>query len=182
MKRQITLSGLFLVSVLAFGSESPPTMRALSAEPVSPVDYYYVWAVDLDDRLGDEYVVASGYADGIDYSIYRNFKNEKSLVFRFSPVLIDSSNKAEPFYWGYPWDIANIVTKKEGARTRILCSFDHGISRAEEIDTPKWQLRMPAIFFTGVSTQPESAVSTIKKQEWLTLDEIRKRVREKRQR
>ena len=67
-------------------------------QEVTP-DYniYYVWAINLDGKIGEEYVVAAGYEDGIDYSIYSDFKKENTLKFRFNPVLIDDSNKSKPF-------------------------------------------------------------------------------------
>ena len=165
---------LMLISIFSFGLDSSLTMKRLQEKPQYEADYYYVWAINLDDKDGDEYVVAWGYSDGIDYSVYSDPKNEKTLKFRFNPVLVDESNKSQPFYWGYPWDIRNIITKKEGKQIKILCSFEHEIVRDGEIDIPKWQKKIPALFFTGKSTQPDIPVAKIKKQLWLTLDQIEK--------
>lgn len=180
MKRKLLVIGFLFTSVLAYSAGAPVEMKALSEMKPVDQDYYYVWQINLDDKPGDEFVVASGYSDGIDYSIYRDFRNEKSLVCRFSPVLIDPSKESQPFYWGYPWDIKNIVTRKDGGRTKIRCSFDHKITReGAEIDVPKWQNQVAAIFFTGKSTQPDISVGPIKKIDWLTLEEIEKKVRAK---
>jgi hypothetical protein len=104
--------------------------------------------------------------------VYGNPKKENTLKFRFNPVLVDESNTSKSFYWGYPWDIGNIITKKDGTQTKILCSFDHKVIRDGEIDIPKWQKKIPIIFFSGNTTQPDMAVGEIEKKSWLTLEQI----------
>jgi len=142
-------------------------------------DYDYKWFIDLDEDPEPEIISAYGFTDGIDYSIYdQNLaKGSDILLFRFNPVLVDSSNKQKEYYWGYPWDVTNITTKIESEVMRIRCSLNHDIVRDAYINIPKWQHTLPVIFFVGKTTQPDIEVEAIKKVRWLTLSEIVKAVR-----
>lgn len=142
-------------------------------------DYDYKWFIDLDEDPEPEIISVYGFTDGIDYSIYDQNLAEGSdiLLFRFNPALIDSSNKQKEYYWGYPWDVVNIITKIENEVLRIRCSLNHDIIRDAYIDIPKWQHILPVIFFEGKTTQPDIEVEAIRKVRLLTLTEIVKAVR-----
>ncbi len=140
----------------------------------------YQWFVNLDNDPEPEIISASGFEDGVDYSIYDLNVHDytDSLLFRFNPVLLDSSVKSGTYFWGYPRDISHILTRDKNSKLEIYCSFDHNISRHfEEIDIPGWQYILPVIFFTGNSSQPAIKVEKIKSAEWLSLEEIAKRIR-----
>lgn len=142
-------------------------------------DFDYKWFINLDEDPEPEIISAYGFTDGIDYSIYdpNLAKGSDILLFRFNPVLIDSSNKQKEYYWGYPWDVANIIIKIENEVLRIRCSLNHDIIRDAYIDIPKWQHTLPIILFEGKTTQPDIEVKAIRKVRWLTLIEIVKAVR-----
>jgi hypothetical protein len=142
-------------------------------------DYDYKWFINLDDDPEPEIISAYGFTDGVDYSIYdQNLaKGSDILLFRFNPVLIDSSNKQKEYYWGYPWDVTNIITRVENEVIRIRSSVNHDIIRDAYINIPKWQQTLPVIFFEGKTTQPDIEVEAIRKVRWLTLKEIEKAVR-----
>ena len=137
-------------------------------------DYYFAWRIqDVDDIL----FVAEGYSDGIDYSFYKiNDKDSLDLIFRFNPVLIDSSNKSQEYYWGYPWDIKGIKIRYKHDGFEILSSYNHSIIRDGEIRIPEFQKILPVIFFTGISTQPTKLVEPIKDIKYRTFTEILKSI------
>ena len=141
-------------------------------------DYDYLWFVNLDDDPEPAIVTANGSSDGIDYSIYKQdlHRGKDSLLLRFNPILIDSTNKLKEYYLGYPWDISDIVLARDSNRTLIHCSVDHDIERDGVIDFPDWQTTLPVILFTGKTTQPEIEVEEIRKLEWLKIDELVKKI------
>jgi len=148
--------------------------KLIKKVPKYNMDYDFLWFVNLDEDPEPEIVAADGYSDGIDYSIYdQNLEDgSTSLLFRFNPVLIDDSNKQKDYYWGYPWDISNIIIRSNNGVLQVKCSLRHGIARDGEIDTPEWQKMLPAIFFEGKSTQPNIQVGKIDHVQWLTVKEI----------
>lgn len=155
------------------------SFKLVKRVPKYESDYDRKWFINLDDDPEPEIVSASGFEDGIDYSIYDQnlVKGTDVLLFRFNPVLIDTSNTQKEYYWGYPWDVTNIMVKAEGGSVRIRCSLNHDIERYGAIDIPTWQKKLPAIFFVGKTTQPDIEVGTIRNIEWLTLGEIEKQIR-----
>ena len=83
-------------------------------------------------------------------------------------MILDSDKK----YWGYPWDIKDLMLKLENGQVKIKCSLDHKIERDGEITRPDTQSQFPVICFTGKSTQPNINVGQINGFEWLTISEI----------
>ncbi len=141
-------------------------------------DADYLWFANLDDDPIPEMITAYGFEDGIDYSIYKQnlVTGKDSLLLRFNPVLLDSTNKLKPFYWGYPWDIADIVLTHKYNQTLIRCSFNHEIERDGVISIPNWQNKLPVILFYGKTTQPDMPVGAIRNFEWLDIKELAKSV------
>ena len=144
-------------------------------DTLSDSRYYFAWKISNIDSL---LIVAEGFSDGIDYSLYKIDKtNSLKLLFRFNPILIDSSSKLKKYYWGYPWDINDIKTDRNKDTLKLLCSISHSIGREGIMDIPKWQKILPAIFFIGKTTQPEITIDGIKHINYLTTQEIIKKVR-----
>ena len=153
--------------------------KVVKKVPKYIVDYDYRWFINLDKDPEQEIVSARGYADGIDYSFYNQnlINGSDTLIFTLNPVLLDSSNKLKQQYWGYPWDITNIITRIRDGKIQIRCSLDHDIIRDSEHYVPDWQHILPVIFFIGKTTQPNIRVAPIRKVQWLTLQEIIEKVR-----
>jgi hypothetical protein len=99
-------------------------------------------------------------------------KGKDKVLFYFNPVIIDRDSK----YWGYPWDISDLLIKMDNGLFKIKCSLDHEISRDGEITRPDWQKDFPVICFSGHSTQPDIKVGQINGFDWLTISEIMDKV------
>ncbi len=134
-------------------------------------DYYFAWKIKNIENI---LIVAEGYSDGIDYSFYNVIDIDSiALIFRFNPVIIDTSNKSQDYYWGYPWDINDIKIKYNDGNFVVLSSTQHSIERDGEINIPKFQKILPAIFFTGKSTQPTIKVGKINNIDYRSVSEIK---------
>jgi hypothetical protein len=132
--------------------------------------FYYRWFINLDNDPEPEIFEVVGDEDGANYVIAdQNLATgkDKTLLY-INPVIIENQKK----YWGYPWDIQNIIARKNGANTELFCSLNHKIIRDgnEETD-PKLQKQMPVLFFTGHHTQ-ESGNLESKNEQWLSLKQI----------
>lgn len=120
----------------------------------------FKWFINLDSDATPEIISAFGYEDGIAYSVFKqDFKSGKDvLLFQFSPVLVDASRERKHF-WGYPWDLIDVKAKRKGNYYELLCSFNHNVEGDfTNVKTPKWQRRIPVIFFNGKTTQPDSVI------------------------
>ena len=145
----------------------------------SNVRFDYRWFINLDNDFEPEIVSARGYSDGMTYAFYdQNPINwSEKIILSFNPILLDASNKSKEYYWGYPWDLTNIISRIDKGMIQIRCSLDHDIIRDSENYVPKWQKTLPVIFFTGKTTKPSVKVAPIRKVQWLTLQEIIEKVR-----
>ncbi|WP_123773901.1 hypothetical protein [[Flexibacter] sp. ATCC 35103] len=147
---------------------------------IKKVKYYgdgfqYRWFINLDNDPEPEMFETNGDEDGADYTITdQNLVTgkDKTLLY-INPVIIENNKK----YWGYSWDVKNIMARKKGNNIELFCSLSHQIIRDgnEEFD-PEFQKIMPALFFTGHHTQ-ESGNLVIKDEKWLTLQEIIKQTK-----
>lgn len=140
------------------------------------VDYYFAWKIRGVDNI---LIVAEGYSDGIDYSFYKISKyNKLDLLFRFNPVLIDTTDTSPTLFWGYPWDIGDIEIKWVNGVPFILSSFEHSIEGDEGMsEVPNWQKKMPAIYFKGKTTQPNMVVTEIVSSKYMSLAQIQSLVK-----
>jgi len=138
-------------------------------------DYNYFWFVNIDSDPEPEIFSATGYSDGIDYCfIDQDLETGKdSILFYFNPVILDNDKK----YWGYPWDITDLIILNDKGLLKVRCSLDHEITRNGEITRPDWQSIFPVICFKGHSTQPNIKVGQINSMEWLEIIEICKRIK-----
>jgi hypothetical protein len=137
-------------------------------------DFNFFWFVNIDSDPEPEIFSATGWAEGIDYCfIDQDLKKGKDKVlFYFNPVIIESDNK----FWGYPWDISDLLIKLDNGLLKIKCSIDHKITRDGEITIPDWQKEFPVICFSGHSTQPDINVGQINRFDWLTISEIMEKI------
>jgi len=136
---------------------------------------YYSYQIEGNDSL---LIVAEGFADGIDYSIFKIIsKDSLQLIFRFNPVLFDNSNKSKDYFWGYFWDISALNCTYENGQIKILSSVNHKIKRDGVIDVPSWQKILPVIFFNGKTTQPEITVGKIYSKAFMSIEEIIKYIK-----
>ena len=137
-------------------------------------DADFLWFINLDGDSIPEIISAWGYEDGIDYSIYKqNFNGQDdTLLLVFNPVIIDFSRKKKT-YWGYPWDISDVLAKSKGNNFELFCSFNHKIETyGDNSNVPESQKRVPVIFFSGKTTQPQSTVEKVETKKWLNIREI----------
>ena len=134
-------------------------------------DYDYYWFVNLDNDVEPEIFSANGYEDGIDYAIYdHDLKSGKEiLLFYLNPIIIED----EKTYWGYPWDISDIIIKNENGKVFLKASIDHDIERDGEITLPDPTKKFPAIFFYGHSTQKNIKVGQIRNVNWMLINDLR---------
>ena len=113
------------------------------------------WILRADPGLR---FIAMGHEAGIDYGFHRKRTNgEYRYLVRVHPVLQDSS-KNKTLFWGYPWDIEDIAVGANGA---VLATFNHVLVDDGEVSSPSWQKRIPAVLFTGRTTQPHMTVAKV---------------------
>lgn len=116
----------------------------------------------------------TGYSDGTDHIfVDQDLENgvDKDICY-FNPVIIDPSEKKK-YFWGYFWDITDLMVEYENTPRKILCSINHDINRSDsEIIEPEWQKCLPVICFSGKSTQPSMTVEGIRDLEWMSLKEL----------
>jgi len=121
-------------------------------------DYCHEWALASAPSIR---FVAEGYSDGIEYGFYKLQGNgHYEHIIRVYPVIRDSS-RSGALFWGYAWDIHDIVLPgKDGRKeVEVLATFEHTIDEDyfQEVESPEWQKRIPAVLFIGRTTQPEIA-------------------------
>jgi hypothetical protein len=134
-------------------------------------DYDFFWFINLDKDVEPEIFRAIGYEDGIDYAIYDHnpVTGKETLLTYVNPVIRENDKT----YWGYPWDISDMMLKKEGNVVFLWASFDHDIVREGEITVPDPTKKFPAVFFYGHTTQPNIRVGQIRNPGWVLLENLR---------
>ncbi|MDI9868938.1 hypothetical protein [Flectobacillus roseus] len=135
------------------------------------MDFDFFWFVNLDKDPEPEIFTATGYEDGIDYAFYdQDLKTlQDNLLFYFNPIIIENSKH----YWGYPWDITDLILKYDSQNIYLQSSVDNDIERDGNITIPDTTKQFPAIFFKGHSTQSDMKVEAIRNIKWSTLDELK---------
>ncbi|KFF10025.1 hypothetical protein [Flavobacterium hydatis] len=137
--------------------------------------FNYRWFINLDDDPEPEIFETNGDEDGADYTIRDQdlIAGKDKILLYINPFIIENQKK----YWGYSWDVKNIIARKNGTNIELFCSLNHKVIRdGNEENDPKSQKIMPVIFFTGHHTQ-ESGNHFIKKEQWLSLKEIIKQTK-----
>jgi hypothetical protein len=146
-------------------------LRLTKTIPKYDQEYDYLWLINLDDDPEAEIVRAIGYEDGIDYSLLDpdGTGAKENLICYFNPVIIDGN----AYYWGYPWDIIEIITFQANDIVFLQATLDHSIQRDGQVVIPRSPAKFPAIFFIGQPTHQDMTVTEIKKIGWLTMDDLR---------
>ena len=105
---------------------------------------YYEWKFRSDPSLR---YIASGYEDGIDYSIARVDKNGKlNILVKVNPIVKDKNGK---YWWGYPWSTIDIPTQIQSGELYLYAYFEHKVERDGIISVPEWQKAIPVILLDG---------------------------------
>ena len=117
----------------------------------------YEWALTQDHSIR---FIAYGSEQGIDYSFFKLKSNQYRQLLRVFPVLRDPSHR-NVLFWAYPEDIKDIVIAPSDLRNRLLATYRHSIIDDGEVASPKWQKRIPAVLFTGATSQPQMRVKPI---------------------
>jgi hypothetical protein len=116
--------------------------------------YCYEWKVDDEPSLR---LVATGYEDGGGfYFCRRSPKGDYRLLFAVYPAMEDARYPGLNF-WGYPWDINDVVLSRKGSAMQIRVAFGHAPSD-EDRWVPPTQRLVPYVLFRGVTTQPDIKV------------------------
>lgn len=119
----------------------------------------YEWALSASPSIR---FIAYGYEDGIEYGFYNLQSDDRyEHILRVHPVVRDSS-RSDALFWGYPWDIQDIVLSGDEGDKDVLATFDHAIVDDGEVYSPAWQKQIPAVLFVGRTTQPEMVVTPLK--------------------
>ncbi len=148
----------------------------LSATISFPIfDINYRWLQDLDGDGRSEIIRAQGFEDGIDYSISKFQDAQQVLLLVFNPVLRDQTRLGQ-FFWGYPWDVKNVVTDKG---YQLLSSLGNPDERDDNYFLPAGQKQLPYILFEGTTTRPDMVVQGIQPFEHRTLSTILEEVMSK---
>jgi hypothetical protein len=143
-------------------------------------DYNFLWFINLDNDPVPEIISAYGYSDGSDYRVLRQRfgpGSKDEVLFYFLPVLRDQTRGG--FFWGYPWDWTDIEAQKRGNHYAVRCTLNHRLKSGEDNDSPpEWQLRTPAIIFSG-RTKPDARVNSSEIQEtsWCDLQVLTAAIR-----
>ena len=140
------------------GATASRFVSALEAVEDSPNDRsreyggrYFEWRIPA--LPGIRYV-ASGYEDGIDYSLYRVTKEGGyELIVRVNPIVLDAEGRLG---WGYPWVTTGLVLERTPEGIRFLATFDHQIVRDGVISVPEWQKSIPALLLRGDGGKSDS--------------------------
>jgi len=139
----------------------------------------FFWFVNLDNDSTAEIYSAMGYEDGIDYALYDlNIDNgEEVLLFYLNPIILGAGDLNH--YWGYPWDIHDIIAKNIKGEMRILASIDHEILREySNIAKPDNQPIFPCILYEGEPTQQQLS-EKIPNVKWYSIEQLVKAVHSK---
>jgi hypothetical protein len=116
--------------------------------------YCYEWKFVEDPTLR---FVATGYDDGGGfYFCRRGLKGDYSLLFAAYPAMEDSKYPGLKF-WGYAWDIKDIVLSSKGKVLQLQVAFENR-SDGEDRWIPPMQRFVPYVLFRGVATQPDIKV------------------------
>ncbi|BCT93013.1 hypothetical protein LYSHEL_20360 [Lysobacter helvus] len=158
------IGAMAVLVVFAFASPLAAKDRGMTAVPegtgycAGKDGICHEWMLRSDPSLR---FIAIGHEAGIEYAFHRKQANGgyRYLV-RVHPVLRDAS-KHQTDFWGYPWDIHDIAVGADGA---VLATFSHALVDDGEVYSEAWQKRIPAVLFTGHTTQPHMTVPKLRYQ------------------
>ena len=123
--------------------------------PHPSAGFNYYWFAQLDETPTLELFLMSGWDDGSNFRLYRfhatTWTSER--LFGVNPGLRSAVSPTDRLlYWGYPWDVHDLVVEKPrkilgASELRPLGEWD--CDSNSNLD----MLVSPVIVFTGVSTQ-----------------------------
>lgn len=103
-------------------------------------------------------LVADGDEDGMEYVFYqRDPSGQYRYLLRVYPALRDPARPGQLF-WGYTWDITDIVLEPGGGPLRVQASFSHAVEDFGPIENQPWQKQVPVVLFVGTTTQPDITI------------------------
>jgi hypothetical protein len=106
--------------------------------------------------------IAHGDEDGIEYGFYTLLPDSRyEHIIRIYPVIRDASRENN-FFWGYPWDIKDIVTSSNKNGKNVLATFVHSVTDDGVVESPAWQKRVPVVLFNGRTTQAAMTMPPLK--------------------
>ena len=115
--------------------------------------YCYEWKLQSDSRRR---LVARGDEDGVEYTFQSlDARGRHGRPVRIHPVIQDAEHQGRLF-WGYAWDIRDIALAADGQS--LLASFTHTLVDHSNVETLRGQQRIPAVLFSGHTTQPDMTV------------------------
>jgi hypothetical protein len=139
--------------------------RVVARIPAHASDYRFRWFARLSSRKQSDIISAFGFSEGIDYTLERlNLVTGRlEVLFYFQPILVEADGK---MYHGYPWDLGDILTFTSGKERTLRASVgpppppnDEALSMGfqDNAGMPASQRKVPHLFFSGRSTQPDLA-------------------------
>jgi len=142
-------------------------------------DFDFKYFVNLDSDSIPEIVRATGFSDGIDYYVTKQDTLNKSekILFYFLPIIKKEIENRIGYYWGYPKSIRSIFINTISEKKLLLCSMNHSIMRDGEIYHPENQRVFPILMFKGNPQSNYSYEAQIENSQWLTIEEIIKRIK-----
>ncbi|MEI1279607.1 hypothetical protein V6Z05_14860 [Leptospira venezuelensis] len=125
--------------------------------------FHYFWYLDLQK---ENLIYIFEFDGDEDYSDYKlaclNTKTMKhKILFNVNPVI----KKKKNLYWGYPWDISDIIISRKGNEILINATIKHHIIEENTDEIPHKVLKsklVPVMFFTGTPTQDTDMGSEVK--------------------
>lgn len=147
----MTIALALLATVTAIGMTPIPRDQGFCRTDQS--HYCYEWKLQSDPR---QRLVARGDEDGVEYTFQAlDARGRHGHPVRIHPVIQDAEHQGRLF-WGYAWDIRDLALAADGRS--LLSSFTHTLVDGSNVETPRGQQRIPAVLFSGRTTQPDMAV------------------------
>lgn len=111
--------------------------------------FQYYWFVNIEGDPMLQLISLVGDEDSSDYCIYRFDKKtwRRNQRVRIAPVIFSKSKQYKGIYWGYPWDISGLVSKRATGANGLYCC----ISELKKIDEESRDTLFVA--FEGLPTQ-----------------------------
>ena len=145
--------------------------RVRSCAPGGGDGFAYYWFAQLDGDPMLELFAMEGDEDSSDYRIQKLDPKswQRRDIVRIDPILFHD-NGGRQWFWGYPWDISDLVLTRRGGRI-LLRAAPPGPTAAYH-ESGKSNV---AIVFTGTPTQEgptEGFEAVVKASRLMSLDEV----------
>jgi hypothetical protein len=161
--------------------------RIRSCEPSGGDGFTFYWFAQLDGDPMLELFAMEGDDDSSEYRLQKLDPKtwKRRDLFSIDPILLTSEKPASRSFWGYPWDVVDLLLKREGGRILIRAA-PRGAARLdidpgecagipeEECGTSGEGANV-AVLVLGVPTQegpPGGFAEAVKASRFVTLDEL----------